>query len=327
MIVVTGAAGFIGSNLVAALNERGETDIAVCDRLGQDQRWLNLRKRMFREFVFPEDLAGFLGAGRQDITAILHLGANSSTTASDGDEIVRSNLQFSRRLLDWCALNAVPLVYASSAATYGDGGQGFEDGLDYDRLRRLRPLNLYGWSKHHFDLIVAERLHKRLTLPPKCIGLKFFNVFGQNEYHKGDMRSVLARNFETARDGAAVKLFQSHRNDVVDGGQKRDFVYVDDVVDVILWCLEKGPPHGLFNVGTGHATSFRELIEALFAAVNRPANIAYVPMPESLRPRYQYFTEAPMRALRAAGYAAAFTPADAAVRKYVAYLGSEDRYR
>ena len=326
MIIVTGAAGFIGSNLVAALNERGDTDIAVCDRLGKDERWQNLRKRMFRDFVFPEDLPAFLEK-RGDVTAILHMGANSSTTASDGDEVVRSNLQYSLRLLDWCTLNAVPFVYASSAATYGDGSNGFGDGLDYDRLRRLRPLNLYGWSKHHFDLIVAERAARGLRLPPKCIGLKFFNVFGQNEYHKGDMMSVVASSAAAAREGDTVRLFKSHRNDYVDGGQLRDFVSVDDVVDVTLWCLDKGPARGLFNVGTGQATSFRELIEALFAAVGRPPNIEYVPMPEQLRARYQYFTQAPMEAVRAAGYAKPFRPVPQAVANYVRYLGGEDRYR
>jgi ADP-L-glycero-D-manno-heptose 6-epimerase len=326
MIIVTGAAGFIGSNVVAALNEAGRTDIVVCDRLGRDQRWLNLRRKMFRDFIFPEDLLGYLER-RSDVDAVVHMGANSSTTASDGDEIVRSNLQYSLQLVDWCASREVPFVYASSAATYGDGSSGFEDGLSLAQLRKLRPLNLYGWSKHQFDLIVAERVERNLPLPPKCIGLKFFNVYGQNEYHKGDMMSVVAKNFELARSGGVVKLFKSHRNDYVDGGQLRDFIYVDDVVDVVTWCLFKGPPYGLFNVGTGKATAFRELIEALFRAVKREPNIAYIPMPEALRDRYQYFTEAPMEGLRAAGYRAPFAPVSEGVSKYVLYLGQEDRYR
>ena len=326
MIVVTGAAGFIGSNVVAALNQRGQTDIAVCDWLGQDQRWMNLRKRMFRHFVFPEDLMGFLDEA-EEVEAIVHMGANSSTTATDGDAIVRTNLQFSLKLLDWCTENEVPLVYASSAATYGDGNEGFDDRLSLAALRRLKPLNLYGWSKHQFDLILAERAELGLALPPKCIGLKFFNVFGQNEYHKGDMMSVLAKNYDTVASGGEVKLFKSHRNDYVDGGQRRDFVYVDDVVEVILWALETGPATGLFNVGTGEATPFKDLIEALFAAANRDARITYIPMPETLRGKYQYFTEAPLANLHAAGYRRPFTPMRAAVAAYVRYLASDDRYR
>jgi ADP-L-glycero-D-manno-heptose 6-epimerase len=326
MIVVTGAAGFIGSNVVAALNERGRSDLAICDRLGTDQRWMNLRKRQFREFVLPEDLSAFL-EGRRDIEAVIHLGANSSTTATDGDEIMRSNFQPSVRLLDWCASHGAPLIYASSAATYGDGTAGFADGLAIDDLRKLRPLNLYGWSKHQFDLVVAERVAWGLPLPPKCIGLKFFNVFGQNEYHKGDMQSVIAKNYAVAAAGGEVKLFQSHRNDIPDGGQKRDFVYVDDVVDIVLWCLHHGPAHGLYNVGTGQATSFRDLIDALFAAVGRSPSVTYIPMPEGLRGKYQYLTEAPMGALLAAGYDRPITPATAAVARYVAYLSAADPYR
>jgi len=326
MIVVTGAAGFIGSNVVAALNDRGRFDVVVCDRLGSDQRWQNLRKRMFRDFVFPEDLVAWLDTVGP-VEAIVHLGANSSTTAIDGDEMMRSNFQFSRRLLDWCSARRVALIYASSAATYGDGAQGFADGLTLGELRKLRPLNLYGWSKHQFDLVFAERLANGLPLPPKCIGLKFFNVFGANEYHKGDMRSVLAKNFAAAARGEAVQLFMSHRNDVADGGQKRDFIHVDDVVDVLLWCLDEGPRYGLFNVGTGHATTFRELVEAMFAALDRAPVIAYVPMPQDLRPRYQYFTEAPMAALRLAGYATAFTAIDRAVARYVLQLTNADPYR
>jgi ADP-L-glycero-D-manno-heptose 6-epimerase len=269
---------------------------------------------------------GFLDSAPK-VEAIVHMGANSSTTTTDGDGIVRTNLQFSLRLLDWCTQRGVPLVYASSAATYGDGAEGFEDGLSLTALRRLRPLNLYGWSKHQFDLIFAERVEKGMALPPKCIGLKFFNVFGQNEYHKADMMSVLAKNYDTVAAGGEVRLFKSHRNDYVDGGQKRDFVYVDDVVEVILWALEQGPDCGLFNVGTGQATTFKDLIEALFAAANRESRIAYIAMPETLRGKYQYFTEAPLDGLRAAGFRRPVTPMRQSVAAYVRYLASDDRYR
>jgi ADP-L-glycero-D-manno-heptose 6-epimerase len=325
MILVTGAAGFIGSNVVAALNDAGSNDIVVCDRLGQDERWQNLRKRAFRDFVFPEDLAGWLRDAK--LEAVIHLGANSSTTARDGDEMMRSNFQASLRLLDWCAERRVPLIYASSAATYGDGSRGFTDGLSFAGLRALRPLNLYGWSKHQFDLVVAERVEKALPLPPRCIGLKFFNVFGPNEYHKGDMMSVVAKNHRTAAQGGEVRLFKSHRPDFEDGGQRRDFVYVRDVADVVLWCVESGPRYGLFNVGTGQATTFRALIEALYAAVSREPRIAYVAMPEGLRDRYQYHTQAAIEGLRRAGYAAPFTPVGRAVADYVSFLSREDAYR
>jgi ADP-L-glycero-D-manno-heptose 6-epimerase len=326
MILVTGAAGFIGSNVVAALNDAGRNDIALCDWLGRDEKWQNLRKRMFREFVFPEQLTDFL-ARTDKIEAVIHLGAISSTTSRDGDEMMRNNFQLSIALLDWCAARSVPLIYASSAATYGDGGNGFLDGLSLPELRRLRPLNLYGWSKHQFDLVVAERREAGLALPPKCIGLKFFNVFGPNEYHKGDMMSVVAKNFGVAAEGRDVKLFKSYRSDFPDGGQKRDFVYVGDAVNVILWALASGPDYGLFNVGSGRATSFRELLEALFAALRKEPRISYVPMPEDLRDRYQYFTEASLRSLIAAGYDKPFTPVALGVAQYVEYLSGVDRYR
>jgi ADP-L-glycero-D-manno-heptose 6-epimerase len=326
MIVVTGAAGFIGSNVVAALNDQGLTDILVCDWLRQDQRWMNLRKRMFRRHAFPDDLMVALETAN-GVDAVIHMGANSSTTASDGDAVVRANLQFSLRLLDWCVLRQVPLIYASSAATYGDGSGGFADGLSFAELRKLRPLNLYGWTKHMFDLIVAERVEKGLPLPPKCIGLKFFNVFGPNEYHKGEMMSVIAKNYGLVVSGGEVQLFKSYRNDYADGEQKRDFVYVDDVVNVILWALRDGPKHGLFNVGTGTATSFREVIGGLFVALNQKPRISYGPMPEALRPRYQYFTEASLGSLRDAGFDFPFTLIAEAVANYVRYLSSDDRYR
>lgn len=326
MIVVTGAAGFIGSNVVAALNDAGRDDVVVCDRLGQDDRWQNLGKRMFRNFVFPEQLFEFL-AKAPHVEAVVHMGAISSTTTRDGDAVVRDNFQFSLGLLDICASRGIPLVYASSAATYGDGSQGFTDDLPFSGLRKLRPLNLYGWSKHQFDLVVAERRERGLPLPPRCVGLKFFNVFGPNEYHKGDMMSVVAKSHDIAAAGGEVKLFKSHRSDFTDGGQRRDFVLVDDVVDVVIWALNHGPDCALLNVGTGQATSFNDLIGALFAAVGRESRIAYIPMPEALRDRYQYATEAPLGALRKAGYRRPFTPLPEAVARYAGFLGAADRHR
>lgn len=326
MIIVTGAAGFIGSNVVASLNESGRNDVVVCDWLGQDTRWMNLRKRAFRDFVFPEDLKAFLQS-TGGVECVIHLGANSSTTATDGDAILRTNFQFSLMLLDWCALTNTPFIYASSAATYGGGEQGFVERTDFDALRKLKPLNLYGWSKHQFDLVVADRAKNRLPLPSKCIGLKFFNVYGPNEYHKGSMLSVIARNYDAARDGNAVELFQSYNTSYLDGGQMRDFVYVDDVVDVILWCMRAELGFEIFNVGTGKATSFQTFVEALFQAVGQKPKITYVAMPEGLKERYQYFTEASLVELRRAGYNSDFKDVREGVQSYVELLSSDDCIR
>jgi ADP-L-glycero-D-manno-heptose 6-epimerase len=325
MIVVTGAAGFIGSNIVAALNEQGRDDLVVCDWLRQDLRWLNLRKRTFRDFVHPDQLLAQLAQIRPE--AILHLGANSSTTTNDGDALMRVNFKFTLDLIDYCAREGVKLVYASSAATYGDGENGFDDDGSLAALKKLRPLNLYGWSKHLIDKIVAERREKRLALPPKCIGVKYFNVYGQNEYHKGEMISVVGKNYARAAAGEAVDLLKSHREGYGDGEQSRDFVYVDDAVAATLWLMDNGPAHGVFNVGTGIAASFRALVESLFSAVRHEPNIRYVPMPETLRDRYQYFSCASLGNLRAAGYQGAFAPVKEGVARYVGYLQSGDRYR
>lgn len=325
MIVVTGAAGFIGSNIVAALNARGEYDIAVCDWLGQDGRWMNLRKAMFTAHVFPDDLPDFIEANKP--RAIIHMGANSATTASDGDEIARVNSNYTLALFDQCARLEIPLIYASSAATYGDGELGYVDDFRLDSLRQLRPLNLYGWSKSIVDANLAWRVEHRRPLPPRCIGLKFFNVYGPNEFHKGDMMSVVGKAYRTAQAGGTVDLFKSHREGFVDGGQLRDFVYVEDVVDVILWFLDNGPAHGVFNCGTGRAQSFREFIEALFHAVGREPAIRYVPMPEALRDRYQYFTEASLANLRAAGYDRPFLGVAEGVARYAEILGRKDPFR
>jgi ADP-L-glycero-D-manno-heptose 6-epimerase len=326
MLLVTGGAGFIGSNLVAALNDAGRADVAVCDVLGAGDKWRNLRKRQLADFVPPAELWHWL-EGRE-LEAIVHLGANSDTTAKDGDAVIEGNFRFSLRLLDWCAAARTRLIYASSAATYGDGSAGFVDDNSIEGLKRLRPLNLYGWSKHLFDLAVAERRARGQALPPQWAGLKFFNVFGPNEYHKGHMMSVLATAFEDAREGRSVRLFRSHREGIVDGEQRRDFVYVDDAVAVMRWLLATPAVSGIFNVGTGKARSFRDLVTALFQAVGRAPNITYVDMPAAIRDRYQYFTEATIENLRLAGYDAPVTSLETAVTQYVGgFLAREDRYR
>ncbi|MET4069994.1 ADP-L-glycero-D-manno-heptose 6-epimerase [Bradyrhizobium sp. S3.2.6] len=326
MLLVTGGAGFIGSNVVAALNDAGCSDVVVCDLLGSDGKWRNLAKRQLVDIVPPAELPDWLRDRKLD--AVIHLGAISETTATDGDLVIETNFRFSMRLLDWCTANAVPLIYASSAATYGDGAEGFDDDASLPALKKLRPMNLYGWSKQLFDLAVAERVARGERLPPQWSGLKFFNVFGPNEYHKGTMMSVLARRFDDVKAGRVVQLFKSHRDGIADGDQRRDFIYVDDVVRVILWLLATPSVSGLFNVGTGKARSFRELMLAAYAALGTRPNIDYVDMPEQIRGSYQYFTESKVDRLHRAGYNGGFTTLEDAVKAYVAdYLDRPDRFR
>jgi ADP-L-glycero-D-manno-heptose 6-epimerase len=326
MLLVTGGAGFIGSNLVAGLNEAGRTDIAVSDVLGAQGKWRNLGKRQLADLIPPGELLGWL-AGRK-LDAVLHLGAISDTTATDGDLVLDTNFRLSLKLLDWCTATGTPLIYASSAATYGDGSEGFDDDWSGAALRRLKPMNLYGFSKHLFDLAVVERFTKGERLPPQWAGLKFFNVFGPNEYHKGEMMSLVAKRFDEAKAGTPVRLFKSHREGFADGEQSRDFIYVDDAVAVMRWLIDTPTVSGIFNVGTGKARSFRDLIAAMFHALGRQPSIDFVDMPPAIRDQYQYFTQAQVANLQRAGYNAGFTPLEEAVGRYVtSFLNQPDRYR
>jgi ADP-L-glycero-D-manno-heptose 6-epimerase len=326
MLLVTGAAGFIGSNVVASLNEAGRTDIVVNDVLGGEGKWRNLASRQFADFIPPADLMRWL-EGRK-LEAVVHLGAISSTTATDGDLIIEANFRLPLRLFEWCASARTSFIYASSAATYGDGEAGYSDDWSRAALQRLKPMNLYGWSKHVFDLAVVERVARMDKAPPQWAGLKFFNVFGPNEYHKGEMMSLVAKRFDDAKAGSAIRLFKSHRAGIADGQQRRDFIYVDDAVAVVRWLLETPSVSGIFNVGTGKARSFRDLMTAMFAALGRKPAIEYIDMPASIRDSYQYFTQAETTNLRRAGYNADFTPLEEAVQRYVTgYLDRPDRYR
>ena len=326
MLLVTGGAGFIGSNIVAALNEAGRADVAICDVLGDGGKWRNLAKRQLADIVPPAELLTWLNGRRLD--AVIHMGAISETTATDGDLVIETNFRFSMRLLDWCTAHSVPFIYASSAATYGDGAQGFADDSSLAALKALRPMNLYGWSKHLFDMAVMERVSRGEKLPPQWAGLKFFNVFGPNEYHKGPMMSVLARRFDDIKAGRVVELFKSHRDGIADGDQRRDFISVDDVVRVVMWLLATPTVSGLFNVGTGKARSFRDLMLSAYAALGAAPNIRYIDMPLSIRDSYQYFTQSEVDRLQRAGYNGGFTALEDAVGLYVkGYLDQSDRYR
>ncbi|MCO5131003.1 MAG: ADP-glyceromanno-heptose 6-epimerase [Xanthobacteraceae bacterium] len=326
MLLVTGGAGFIGSNLVAALNAAGRADVVVCDWLGSEGKWRNLAKRQLADILPPEQLMAWLDGRKLD--AVFHLGAISETTATDGDLVIETNFRLSMRLLDWCAAHPTPFIYASSAATYGDGERGFVDDPSLAALKQLRPMNLYGWSKHLFDLAVAERVARGEKLPPQWAGLKFFNVFGPNEYHKGAMMSVLAKKFADIKAGRAIQLFRSHRDGIADGDQRRDFISVDDVTRVMLWLFASPNVSGLFNVGTGHARSFREMMLSAYAALGAQPRIDYIDMPDSIRGSYQYFTEADVTRLCAAGYNGGFTPLEDAVNAYVRdFLDRADPFR
>jgi ADP-L-glycero-D-manno-heptose 6-epimerase len=327
VILVTGGAGFIGSNIAAGLVDRG-LSVAICDRFRSGSKWRNVSKLELRDVVAPEALAQWLDVHSPQVEAVVHMGAISSTTESNVDLIVDVNFALSQMLWRWCAAHGKRLVYASSAATYGAGEQGFEDVSSLQELAKLRPLNAYGWSKHLFDRWIARELAEGSARPTQWVGLKFFNVYGPNEYHKGGMQSVVAQKYSLAAVGQPLTLFRSHRPDVADGEQKRDFVYVRDCVDVVLWLLDHPQVNGLFNLGTGQARTFADLARAVCAALSRPADIRYMDMPEAIRPNYQYFTEAHMGRLRTAGYSRPFTSLADGVHEYVErYLSQPDRYR
>ncbi len=323
MIMVTGGAGFIGSNLQAALYRRGAETVVV-DWLGDQGKWRNLAAHPPARLIPPEALDEFLAA-RPPIEALVHLGAVSETTATDGDRAWATNVELPLRLWAWCAARGVRFIYASSAATYGDGATGFDD--DPAALGKLRPLNLYGWTKHAFDLRVAALLAGGAPRPPQWAGLKFFNVYGPNEYHKGPMISVVKVKHDEIAAGHAPRLFRSDRAGLADGAQARDFIWVGDVVDVILWLLDTPGVNGLFNLGTGRARTYLDLAHAVCDAAGVPRRVDFIDMPAKLRGQYQSFTEAPMTRLRAAGYPGQFTPLEDGVGRYVRdYLTQPDAH-
>lgn len=328
MIIITGGAGFIGSNFVAALEEITSEPLIVCDAFGEGEKWQNLKHRLLHDIIHPDHLDNFLEKYQKDINGIIHMGAISSTTEKDVDLIVHNNFRRSKDLFDWCTKNQVRFIYASSAATYGDGQHGFYDGDDPDHLKRLIPLNAYAWSKHAFDRYVSIQRHTKEPMPPQCVGLKFFNVYGPNEYHKGNQLSVVWKLFQEMQSAApVVKLFKSYHADYPDGGQCRDFVYVKDCSRVLQWLWQQPDVSGLFNVGTGQARSFHDLAKSVFKALNKKTKIEFIDMPGTLRDHYQYFTQANLESLRAKGYKGGFTSLEEGVKDYIqGYLMQPDPY-
>jgi ADP-L-glycero-D-manno-heptose 6-epimerase len=321
MILVTGGAGFIGSAIVAELNARGIDDILVVDILGRDQRWKNLRNLRYADYLEADDFSDMVSDADLDINleAVIHMGACSDTTEADCSYLVKNNYEFSKLLAGWALEMDARFIYASSAATYGDGEKGFAD--DEDALETLRPLNMYGYSKHMFDLWCKQQ-----GLLDRFVGVKYFNVFGPNEYHKAGMRSFIIKAFEQINETGGVKLFRSHRPDYADGGQVRDFIYVKDAVDMTLFFLEQPDLGGIFNVGTGTARNWNDLAKATFTAMGIDPKIEYIDMPEILRDKYQYFTQAAMDKLRTAGYDKNTTPLETAITDYVQNYLMKDAY-
>ncbi len=327
LYLVTGAAGFIGSNIAAALDARGAR-VVVCDCLRSGEKWRNISKREISSIIHPDDLEDFLHGHEGAVEAIIHMGAISSTTQTDVDLIIETNYRLSIMLWDWCAHRNVPFLYASSAATYGDGAQGFDDDFSLDSLARLKPLNAYGWSKHLFDRRVARTVARSDLTPPQWAGFKFFNVYGPNEYHKDSMQSVVAKLYPAAVAGEKAMLFQSHNPEYEDGGQLRDFIWVGDCVDIVMWFLDHNSVSGIFNCGTGQARSFKDLARAVYTALERNVDIEYKPMPENIREKYQYFTQANMSRLIDAGYDKPMTSLEDGISQYVCdYLHTDDPYR
>lgn len=321
MIVVTGGAGFIGSCVVSKLNHLGRNDIIVVDALGEDDKWKNLRALDFHDYLDRDALLPYLRNARQ-VEAVVHMGACSATTERDSHFLMENNYRYTLDLATHCLEHGIRFIYASSAATYGDGEMGYAD--DPERLQELKPLNMYGYSKHLFDLKA-----RREGWLKEIVGLKFFNVYGPNEYHKDNMVSVVYRAFHQIKETGSVKLFKSHRPDYENGGQMRDFIYVDDVVRVITALLDEPNVNGIFNLGTGKARTFSDLAEAVFAAMGLPPKIEYIDMPEHLRDRYQYFTQAETARLQSHGGALGkpFISLEDGVADYVKnYLEKDEFY-
>lgn len=309
MIIVTGAAGFIGSCTVSKLNREGITDIIAVDVLRENDKWKNLRHLSFHDYLDRSVLMEYL-KGANNIEAIIHIGACSATTETDTSYLMENNYRYTLNLAHYAILNNIRFIYASSAATYGDGSKGYED--DESKIHELLPMNMYGYSKQIFDLKA-----RREGWLDKIVGLKFFNVYGPNEYQKGDMASVIFKAFNQINETGKVKLFKSHRSDFKDGEQLRDFVYVKDVLEIIWYFLNNKAKNGLYNAGCGKARSFKDLVASTFKAMDVPENIEYIDMPEVIRDRYQYFTEAKMDKLKKTGYDKSATSLEDGISDYV----------
>lgn len=311
MIVVTGAMGFIGSAFISHLNELGYTDLLVVDDFYQWKKEKNLNGKRIHEYVHRDLFISFFEKAASQIDVVFHLGARTDTISEDTAVFDKLNLEYSKKIWNICTRHQIPLVYASSAATYGDGSLGFSD--NENLISQLQPMNAYAHSKHQFDLWALSQKET----PPHWYGLKFFNVYGPNEYHKKRMASVIFHAFHQIRDSGKLKLFKSHKPEYKDGGQLRDFIYVKDVISMVYDIYDKSPSSGIYNVGTGTARTFEDLAKATFNALNVPVDIEYIDIPSDLRDKYQYFTEAEMSKWKAAGLPLPATSLEEGATDYV----------
>lgn len=311
-IIITGGAGFIGSCFVWQLNQLGENEIIVVDQKGADQEWGNLQGKTYFDYIDKDIFLDRLQSGQVDpaVKAVFHIGACSSTTEQNEAFLRKNNFEYSKILAEWSLQHNIPFYYASSAATYGDGAQGYSD--EDALIPKLKPLNLYGQSKQMFDQWLLDN-----KLTDQVVGFKYFNVFGPNEYHKGEMRSMIMKGFQQIKAEGQLRLFKSYRSDYGDGEQRRDFVYIKDVIRIMADFYQHPDIKGIYNIGTGHARSWKELAKAIFAALNLPPNIEFIDMPEIIRDKYQYFTQANLSKLKKTGLPIKFTPLEEAVADYV----------
>lgn len=322
MIILTGGAGFIGSAFLRNLNDLGHSEVLIVDELGTGEKWKNLRGKRFSDYMHKDAFLSRLTAGYDfgKVDAVIHMGANSSTTETDVESIMLDNYQYSKQLASWSIRHQARFIYASSAATYGDGSKGFDD--DLTKIETLLPLNAYGFTKQAFDLWAKEQ-----GLFNQIVGIKFFNVFGPNEYHKQEMRSVVAKSFSQIKNEGILRLFKSYQSSYGDGEQRRDFIYIRDCCEVMAWFLQNPEKNGLFNLGTGVSRTWLDLGRAVFSAMNIPERIEFIEMPEILREKYQYFTEAKMTRLQQVGCPVKFRSLEESVRDYVQnFLATDHPY-
>ena len=317
MIIVTGGAGVIGSNLIYALNKINESNIVVCDNARSKIKNAYLRKGKYRFLIKPSGLINFLKKNKNKIKYVFHLGAISATTATNFSKLIKNNYEFSCKLWDFCKKNSIPLSYASSAATYGNGKNGFKDSISLKYLKKLKPLNLYGKSKHLFDLYVSKKINNNDTLPPQWIGLKFFNVYGNNELHKKKQMSVVSYLFPKMKNNEEILLFKSHNKDFKDGKQSRDFIYVEDCINVMLWLYKNPKISGIFNVGTGKSRTFLDLAKIMFKNLKKKEKIKYIKAPNNILKHYQYYTKADIKKLKKAGYLKKFKTLEDGIKCYI----------